>query len=355
MAQIKKNIENNTGVLLLGHGSRVGEANDPLREVAASIEGKGLFSGVCEPAFLEFEKPNFAEAAEILAEKGVNEIVVMPYFLYTGNHVRRDLPREMNAAKERYPEISFTLAGNLGYHSSLVDITLERINAASNGNGADSKPAAAPRPPEIHPIEKKSFSIISSEMDEESFSPIELPIIKRVIHTTADYDFASIIKFSPGAIAAAVKALGEGCSIITDVRMIESGISRERLSALGDGRVYCFSSDPDVKSLAESEDITKTAASMRKAASHLGGAIAVIGNAPTALREILSLIGAGKIKPALVIGVPVGFVGAREAKEELMASSDIEYIATEGRKGGSTVAVAIVNALLIEAGKEALN
>jgi precorrin-8X/cobalt-precorrin-8 methylmutase len=341
---VQKKTKVDSGVLLLGHGSRVAEANDPLRDVARAVERRWLGGEcACEPAFLQFEKPDFQEAVERLASRGVGEIVVMPYFLYMGNHVRQDIPSELEAARARYPQINFTVADNLGYHRSLVDITLERISAAV-------KPGGHVKPPAIHPIEKESFDIISTELDESAFSHAELPIIKRVIHATADYDFAKILSFSPGAIEAGIRALRAGADIITDVRMIEAGISAGRLAFLGPGRVRCFSSDADVAAMAERENITKTAASMRKAAEFLGGAVAVIGNAPTALNELLSLAAENKTAPALIIGVPVGFVGAVEAKDALMKSGR-EHISTIGRKGGSTVAVAIVNALLMEAGK----
>lgn len=340
-------------MLLLGHGSRVQEANDPLRDVARAVEKRWLNGAcVCEPAFLQFEKPDFQEAIDRLAAKEVGEIVVMPYFLYTGNHVRQDLPSELETARARYPRINFKLAGNLGYHDSLVDITLERINAVA-GSLACADANSRRDAPAIHPIEKESFDIIASELDESAFRPTELPIIKRVIHATADYDFAKILAFSPGAIEAGRGALSAGADILTDVKMIEAGISAERLSFLGNGRVHCFSSDPDVKETAERDGVTKTLASMRKAAivlNGLNGIVAVIGNAPTALNELLSLIRAGKARPALIVGVPVGFVGAVEAKEALVESG-CEYISTIGRKGGSTVAVSIINALIMEAGK----
>jgi precorrin-8X/cobalt-precorrin-8 methylmutase len=214
-----------------------------------------------------------------------------------------------------------------------------------------------------HPIEAESFRIISGQLDESRFDVMILPIVKRLIHTTADFEYADLVRFGNNAIETAVDAISKGADIITDVRMIEVGISKERLNKFG-GKVRCFVADEDVVQYAKEAGITKTAAAMQKAftcgvqesqISNLKSQISkpvspivAIGNAPTALLEIIKMIKAGQATPALVIGVPVGFVDAEESKEELM-KLDMPYISIKGKKGGSTVAVAIVNALLIMA------
>jgi len=198
-----------------------------------------------------------------------------------------------------------------------------------------------------HPIEAESFRLIDRELDAAGIPAAQLPLIKRVIHTTADFGYKDIISFSDNAITAGMSAMRSGCNIVTDVRMVEAGITRERLKLLN-VKVFCFSADDDVEAIAAQEGITKTAASMRKAAPYLDNGIAVIGNAPTALAELLRLVRDGVARPALIIGVPVGFVGAVEAKDALMCSG-CEHIATKGRKGGSTVAAAIANAVAIMA------
>ncbi|MBE9531266.1 MAG: precorrin-8X methylmutase [Proteobacteria bacterium] len=340
--------ENKTGVLLLGHGSRLQPANKPLKDVAKSIEQTGLYGSV-EAAFLQLTKPDFQETVDLLASKGVDKIIVMPYFLYTGVHVRDDLPREIGEGHKKYPDIEFVLAPNLGFHPSLVDITMERlVEAQSKETEADSADV-----PGIHPIESESFSIIASEMDESAFLAEQLPIIKRVIHTTADFEFASLLKFSPCAIEAGLSAIREGANIITDVTMVKTGVSQARLKVFSKGKknLHCFIGDKSVALESKSRGITRSAAAIRKGASFMDGAIVAIGNAPTALNELLSLIKSGAVKPRLVIGVPVGFVDAKESKDALMASG-VEFISVAGRKGGSTVAVAIINALLIMAGDE---
>ncbi len=329
-------------ILLLGHGSKAPEANETLRKVAASVKSSGGYGAVL-PAFLQMAKPDFQEGVDELVSMGFNEIILMPYFLYMGLHVTQDLPEEMDKALARYPQLELTFAKNLGYHDKLVDITIERIRAAL-GRAQAVAPAAALTQ---HPIEKESFRIIGTELDESGIPADRLPVIKRVIHSTADFDFKDILSFSPGAIKAGVDAIRSGCSIITDVRMVEAGITPGRLAGFG-AKVMCFVSDAGIAAEAKRDNTTRTAAAMKKAASHMAGGIVAVGNAPTALTELIRLIKDGATPPALVVGVPVGFVGAVEAKEELVKSG-VEYITTCGRKGGSTVAVAIVNALAIEA------
>ncbi len=333
-------------ILLLGHGSKAKEANDTLRSVAETLRARNGY-GCVQAAFLQMERPDFQEGFGEIASKGFNDIIVMPYFLYMGLHVKQDLPEEIARAKEKSPHINIRLARSLGFHDKLVDVTIERIDELEDGWAKAARAAFAQ-----HPIEKESFRIIGEELGESGFPPSELPIVKRVIHSTADFDFKDIIRFSPGAVAAGIGAVKNGRNIITDVRMVSAGITRGRLKPFG-VNVFCFSSDEDAARASDKEGMTKTAASMRKAAGFMEGGIVAVGNAPTALLELLRLIKQGALPPALIVGVPVGFVGAKESKEDLQRSG-CEYITTVGRKGGSTVAAAITNALIIEAGRAAL-
>lgn len=326
-------------VMLLGHGSKAPEANETLRRIAKALQDRGGY-GCVQSAFLQMEMPDFQAAADILVSKGFRDILVMPYFLYMGLHVTQDLPAEIEEAKKRHPGLEVSVTDNLGFHEKLVDITMERINEVCPAERGKAVPCQ-------HPIEKESFRIIGTELDEAALDPAELPIIKRVIHSTADFEYKDILAFSPGAIESGIAAIMAGNVIITDVKMIEAGIAKARLAPFG-GKVRCFSADRDVAEAALSGSMTKTAASMRKAAPFMDGSVLAIGNAPTALMELIKIVREGGPRPALVIGVPVGFVGAVEAKEELQESG-LPYILTRGRKGGSTVAVAIVNALAIAA------
>lgn len=193
-------------------------------------------------------------------------------------------------------------------------------------------------------IEQGSFEIISRELGERGFGHIEGNIIKRIIHTTADFEYADITQLHPQAIEAGMRALGSGCKIYTDTQMIMSGINKRTLGELG-GSIVNMVHEPEAARIASIEGITRSMAAMRMAAGDESIKIFAIGNAPTALFTLKSLIEEGIARPELVIGVPVGFVGAAESKEEIKKAG-VPYIVTSGRKGGSTVAAAIVNALL---------
>ena len=193
-------------------------------------------------------------------------------------------------------------------------------------------------------IEKKSFEIIESHISDIFIPDDRKDIVKRVIHTTADFDYVENLKFSDDSISSALKALKEGATIVTDTNMAYSGINKTALAKIG-GKAVCFMSDSDVAEEAKKREIKRAAVSMEKACSVSGNLIFAIGNAPTALLELDRLIKEGKVNPSLIIGVPVGFVNVCESKEIIMESG-VPYIVAKGRKGGSNVAAAICNALI---------
>jgi len=195
-------------------------------------------------------------------------------------------------------------------------------------------------------IEAESFRIIEAELGPHSFSPEEFAIVRRAIHSTADFEFARTLRFARGAIRSGIEALGAGCSIVADVQMVQAGINKTGLEKLG-GEVLCFISDDDVMASAKEAGLTRAIMAMRKAARVVPGAIYAIGNAPTALLELCRIADAAR--PALVVGVPVGFVSAAESKAAL-AETSLPYITALGRKGGTPVAVSIINALIRLAG-----
>lgn len=198
-------------------------------------------------------------------------------------------------------------------------------------------------------IEEESFRIIDAEAGDHGWPQAEWQVVQRAIHTSADFEYAQSMVFSDDAVEKAVAALKSGAGIVTDTNMALSGISKPRLISLG-GRVTCHVADPDVAEQAKNEGVTRSIAAMRKAVANPDNRIFVVGNAPTALFELLRLIEIGAAKPALIIGLPVGFVGAEESKNALAAGShDIPFITNIGRKGGSNVAAAVVNALAIMA------
>lgn len=194
-------------------------------------------------------------------------------------------------------------------------------------------------------IEARSFEIIARELGERTFPPEQEPVIRRVIHTTADFDYADNLVFSDGAVEAAHAALKRGASIVTDTNMARAGINKTALGKLG-GQVFCFMADEDVAARAKALGETRAAVSVDKAAELSGELIFAVGNAPTALIRLHERIREGVLKPSLVIGVPVGFVNVIPAKELIMELEDVPYIVARGRKGGSNVAAAIVNALI---------
>ena len=195
-------------------------------------------------------------------------------------------------------------------------------------------------------IEKRSMSMIQAELGDRILASENASVIKRVIHTSADFDYVENLYFSPNAVAVGCQALRRGCSIVTDTQMAKAGINKKVLAKLG-GQVHCFMSDDEVAIEAKSRGLTRAVISMERAAQLQGTLIFAIGNAPTALIRLYELIEAKLIKPALVIGVPVGFVNVVEAKELLM-NSPVPMIVARGRKGGSNVAAAICNALLYQ-------
>lgn len=195
-------------------------------------------------------------------------------------------------------------------------------------------------------IEKNSFAIITAELGDRSFPGGVAEVVKRVIHTSADFDYADNLCFSPDVIEKAKAALAAGATVVTDTNMALAGISKPALQKLG-GRALCLMADADVAREAKARGVTRATVSMEHAAKLDGPLIFAIGNAPTALIRLHELIGEGAVKPALVIGVPVGFVNVVESKE-LFLGGDTPYIIARGRKGGSNVAAAIVNALLYQ-------
>jgi precorrin-8X/cobalt-precorrin-8 methylmutase len=194
-------------------------------------------------------------------------------------------------------------------------------------------------------IEAESFRIIESEMGPHDFSVIEWPVVQRAIHSTADFELGRSLVFHPRAVEAGIAALRKGAHVVADVQMIQAGISAAYLAEFG-GRVLCYMADPDVATKARAEGTTRAIQCMRKAAREAPGAIYAIGNAPTALLELVRLVEDGEANPVLIIGVPVGFVSAAESKEQLGRQGLVPYITNRGRKGGTPVAVSITNALL---------
>lgn len=193
-------------------------------------------------------------------------------------------------------------------------------------------------------IERASMAIIGREMGDWAGPAENLPILKRVIHTTADFDFVRNLLFSPNAVWLGREALRRGITVVTDTAMAAAGIGKPAAARWGVS-VVCRMADPDVRDEALRRGVTRAVVSMERAAAETPDAIFAIGNAPTALIRLCELVREGAARPSLVVGVPVGFVNVVESKE-MLAATDVPYIAAMGRKGGSPVASAVVNALL---------
>lgn len=199
-------------------------------------------------------------------------------------------------------------------------------------------------------IENRSMEIIAPYLTGLKLSPEEVRVYSRMIHASGDPDYANWIHIAPQAIEMGRKALESGKDIFCDVEMVRTGINKKRLAECG-GTAHCLISDPKIAEEAKKLGITRAMASMRAFGEKLDGAVIAIGNAPTALFEVLKMMEETSIRPALVIGVPVGFVGAKESKDLLIETSPVPYISVAGNKGGSSIAASAINALLYLSGR----
>lgn len=195
-------------------------------------------------------------------------------------------------------------------------------------------------------IEKRSFEILSQELEKRRIvlPADQEPITKRVIHTSADFEYVDTLKYSPGAVAKAKELIRNGADIVTDTNMALSGINKKLLAGFG-GQVHCFMADETIAELAKERKTTRAAVSMEMAARIEKPVIFAVGNAPTALIQLYEMLQRGSYRPAFIIGVPVGFVNV-EAAKELIMETDVPYIVNKGRKGGSNIAAAICNAII---------
>lgn len=202
-------------------------------------------------------------------------------------------------------------------------------------------------------IERESFATIDAEAAPHDYDPAQWSVVRRMIHASADFDFNGLARFHPQAISAGLAALRAGSPILCDVEMIRAGLSKVRMAGLG-CQAHQLIDRPELIERARAEDTTRAVQAMRQAAREglLDGALVGIGNAPTALLEVIRLIGEDGARPALIVGMPVGFVSAADSKAALMSIETVPWIAIAGRKGGSTLVVAAINALMVLAGEQ---
>lgn len=330
-------------IILIGHGSPKKEANN-LEHIGRLLHST-IHPGCCKScvmvAYLQFGEPGIADAIKECIHSGAKRIIIHPYFLSPGMHVTKDIPEIIRKAKDVYPDTEFVYTEPLGIHEKLVQVVMERIHASSCLRSEE--------------IEKRSFEIISEELDLSDVPEEQLPIIKRVVHATADFEFKNSLIFHPEAIKTGISAIKAGKDILTDVEMVKTGIIKRWLEPFG-GKVICNINDKDVIRLSKDTGRTRSEIAIEKALKEYKNiGIIAIGNAPTALLKVIEMFNSTiqpfSHSPILVIGVPVGFVRALESKT-LLSTQKFPFITNLSRKGGTPVAVAIVNALLKMAKEE---
>lgn len=194
-------------------------------------------------------------------------------------------------------------------------------------------------------IENRSMEIIAPYLEKLNLNEEEIKVYSRIIHAAGDVEYAPIIRLHPEAIVAAKKALQSGCNIYTDVEMVRTGINKRKLASFG-GEVFCRVAEPEIAAAAKEQGITRSMAAMRSFGQEMNGAIIAIGNAPTALFEVLRMVEEEGLRPAAIVGIPVGFVGAADSKAALASNTLVPYVTVEGTKGGSPIAAAVINAIM---------
>ena len=388
-----------TCLVVVGRGTTDPDANSDVSKLARMLQ-EGMGFGGSYVCYSGTAKPLVADGIKQAVRLGFDRIVVAPFFLFTGVLVKR-IYDAADALAIDHPKTEFLKADYLGVDPLLADAFLERAEEAvagkaamncslckyrvqiigyekelgapqqphhlhvrggvSNVNGLSteivhrSTPFSAPPNSEplsegyvLHPIEEESFRIIEGLRDWTSLPEPEKLVLQRLIHTSGDPDIIDDIFISPGAIEAGIKALSRRMPIVTDVTMVQSGLRRVLLERLGLTTI-CTVHDEETRVIAEAENITRSAAGIRRAWNRFGNNLLIaIGDAPTAVEEALRLILQQNWRPHLVIGVPVGFVGTRECKEKLRACLRVPRITNRGTRGGSPWAAAIVNAMLIQ-------
>jgi precorrin-8X/cobalt-precorrin-8 methylmutase len=323
-------------ILMVGHGSPRPQVNEGFKalanRIAARIDSRVL------PTFFSLAQPDIERQVALLAGEGVRRILLMPYFLYYGQHVSKDIPALLDQCRKKFPEVTIEVLSSLEGEPALEDIVADRL--------MPYVAARRPLPTEGRAIEQRSVEIIESQIGQSlPENPVERAVVIRVTHATADFSFARSLRFHPRAVSEGLAALAAGKPVICDVKMLQAGVTRHH------GPTLCAIGDAEVVRLARERKCTRAAVAMERLSDQFDGAVVAIGNAPTALWKIMEIAKQGGPKPALVVGVPVGFVGALDSKVALMESG-LTYIVNLSPRGGSPVAAAVVNALALEAGKE---
>jgi len=328
------------GIVIVSHGSPRTEANERFEELVRRVAARHPGVPVI-PAFFSLASPTIAEQIDSLAGQGATKIFVLPYFLHSGAHIKSDMPARLDECRKRQPEVELEFLPTLQGDPALVELLVQRIDCLACGPVPERAELV-----EGKAIEDESWSIIDGPLNDFGLDARIHQIVRRVIHATADFSFATSMRVHPDAAERGLEALRARKPIVCDVKMLQAGLTKV------EPEVLCAISDPDVIERAKATHSTRAAAAMQKLSEHWDGAIVAIGNAPTALWKVLEIATNGGPRPALVVGLPVGFVGARESKLALW-QSDLCYITNLGNRGGSPAAAAAVNALASLEGSQA--
>ncbi|MGB9959097.1 MAG: sirohydrochlorin nickelochelatase [Candidatus Bathyarchaeales archaeon] len=341
----------NVGLILIGHGSELPQYKENLEKLAEILRAKSKFK-VVEISFMIKNKPTINEAVDIVVKMGVKKVVLIPVFLAPGTHTEKDIPEILGLKKGEHMlktgELEIIYGEPIGPDRRLAEIIEEKaLNALNQENKADT-PYALGSLAASDTLFKASISKIRHMLKGmlEGVPREHARVIERVVHATADPEFAKLIVIHEKAVEAGVNTIKSGAKVVTDVKMVKAGINTAKLEKFG-GSIASYVDDKRAVKLAFENSITRTAAAMRLAIEEDGlkNAVVVIGNSPTATFELADAVKKGKAKPALIIATPVGFMGAAEAKEEVLKLST-PFITVRGPKGGSPIAAAIFNALL---------
>ena len=372
-----------TCLVLVGRGTTDPDANGDVYKLARMLE-EGLGYGGAVVCFSGTSSPRVDEGLKRAVRLGFRRLVVLPYLLFDGVLVKR-VRAAVEAAQERYPEAELIAAEHLGAHPYVAQVFLERAQEGIEGRAhmncsmckyriqivgyesqvgevqvghhgavrglaerAEPLPVKRWEPYTPHPIEAESFKIIEAGRDWSEVPAEWRYAAQRLVHTAGDFGIVPELYFSAGSIEAGVRAILGGKTVVTDVTMVQSGLKRELVSELG-VKVWCGVHDPESFLLQREEGITRSAAGIRRAWQKFGNdCVLAIGDAPTAIAEAVRLIRVHRWRPALVIGLPVGFVGTQESKAALRACLQVPRITNAGTRGGSPWASSVVNALMIE-------
>ena len=381
-------------LVMVGRGTTDPDANGEVAKLARMLE-EGMGFGGAYVCYSGTAKPLVADGLRAAARLGFARLVVLPFFLFDGVLVKR-IYAAADALQEREPALEVLKAGYFGVHPHVADVIIERAREAVAGRAAMNcslckyrvqivgfeeqvgepqrahhlavrgllekertgkplqtdvkvqvRPAFTPYQP--HPIEAESFRIIAAGRDWSGFPQAHLTVLQRLVHTSGDFDAVDDIYFSSGAVETGIRALLRCKRVVTDVTMVQTGLKRALLEQLGID-TWCVVHDRETHLMAQAHGITRSAAGIRRAWEKFGNDVVLaIGDAPTALVEATRLIREHGWRPQLVIGLPVGFVGTRESKDELRRCLRVPRITNSGTRGGSPWAASVVNALMIEA------